>query len=110
MRTEYDAETFRKQAHAVVDRLADHHAKSPGPVVRWREPRAQAEAWANDFRGGADPMGLFERVIAGATHLHHPGFVGHQVTAPLPITAIASFVSAVFQPASSKSSADFFGS
>lgn len=93
MRPEYDAEEFRKHAHAIADRLADHHAKSPGPVVPWREPRAQAEAWQNDFRGGADPVALFERVIAGATHLHHPGFVGHQVTAPLPITAIASFIS-----------------
>lgn len=93
MRTEYDAEEFRKRAHAIVDRLADHHAQSPGPVVPWREPRAQVEAWQDDFQGGADPIALFERVIAGATHLHHPGFVGHQVTAPLPVTAIASFVS-----------------
>lgn len=93
MRPPYDAETFRKTAHAIVDQLADHFAGSPGPVVPWVEPRAQEAAWADDFQGGADPIALFARVIAGATHLHHPGFVGHQVTAPLPVTAIASFVS-----------------
>ena len=93
MRTGYDAETFRKTAHEIVDRLADHFAASPGPVVPWVEPGEQVDAWANDFRGGADAIDLFTRVIAGATHLHHPGFVGHQVTAPLPIAAIASFVS-----------------
>jgi L-2,4-diaminobutyrate decarboxylase len=93
MRTLYDAEEFRKHAHAIVDRLADHHAKSPDSVVPWRDPRAQVEAWQDDFRGGAEPIALLERVIAGATHLHHPGFVGHQVTAPLPLTAIAAFVS-----------------
>jgi L-2,4-diaminobutyrate decarboxylase len=93
MRTLYDAEEFRRHAHAIVDRLADHHAKNPDPVVPWREPRAQVEAWANDISGGVGPIALFERVIAGATHLHHPGFVGHQVTAPLPLTAIAAFVS-----------------
>lgn len=93
MRAEYDAETFRKNAHAIVDQLAEHHAESPGPVVPWVAPPAQVEAWHDEFQGGADPVALFERVIAGATHLHHPGFVGHQVTAPLPVTAIASFVS-----------------
>ncbi|MFO0735390.1 MAG: aminotransferase class I/II-fold pyridoxal phosphate-dependent enzyme [Labilithrix sp.] len=93
MRTEYDAERFRKYAHAIVDRLADHHAESPGAVVPWMDPRAQVEAWRDDFRGGVDPIAHFERVIAGATHLHHPGFVGHQVTAPLPVAAIAAFVS-----------------
>lgn len=89
----YDADEFRRQAHAVVDRLADHHASSPGAVMPWVDPRAQVEAWQNEFGGGAEPIALFERVIAGATHLHHPGFVGHQVTAPLPVAAMASFVS-----------------
>jgi L-2,4-diaminobutyrate decarboxylase len=90
----YDPEEFRKTAHAVVDRIVDHFAKSPGAVVPWVECPHQVEAWTDDFEGGADPIALFQRVLEGATHLHHPGFVGHQVTAPLPTTAIAAFLSA----------------
>lgn len=91
-----DPEEFRRQAHAVVDRLADHLAACEArtvPVLPWTPPRANVEAWEDDFGGGKDPVALFERVVAGATHLHHPGFVGHQVTAPLPLGAIATMVS-----------------
>lgn len=94
MRDAYDPEEFRRQAHAVVDLLADHLANtSATPVVPWVEPRAQIEAWRDSFTGGADPVALLARTVAGATHLQHPGFVGHQVTSPLPVTALASFVS-----------------
>lgn len=91
----YDAEHFRRAAHAVVDLLADHLARRGAgeAVVPWREPSEQVAAWEDDFRGGVDPCALFARVIAASTHLHHPGFVGHQVTAPLPLAAIATFVS-----------------
>lgn len=91
-----DPEEFRRQAHAVVDRLADHLAACGAravPVLPRTPPRENVVAWEDDFRGGKDPVALFERVVAGATHLHHPGFVGHQVTAPLPLGAIATLVS-----------------
>ncbi len=92
----FDPETFRRQGRAVVDRLADHLAACDAralPVLPWMEPRANVQAWTDDFTGGADPVTLFGRVIDGATHLQHPGFVGHQVTSPLPVGAIATLVS-----------------
>ncbi|MBX3228675.1 MAG: aminotransferase class V-fold PLP-dependent enzyme [Labilithrix sp.] len=93
----YDPEAFRREAHAVVDLLADHLARlgttDGEAVVPWKEPSAQVAAWQSDFEGGADAQALFARVVAESTHLHHPGFVGHQVTAPLPLAALASFVS-----------------
>lgn len=97
MSTGYDADAFRRQGHAIVDALADHFARigsaSAEAVVPWKEPAEQVAAWEDAFGGGADPVALLTRVIAESTHLHHPGFVGHQVTAPLPVTALASFVS-----------------
>lgn len=94
IRAGYDSELFRRNAHAVADMLAEHLADVGAlPVVPWVEPKESVAAFADDFRGGADPIELFSRVIRRATHLQHPGFVGHQVTAPLPVTAIASFVS-----------------
>ncbi len=38
---------------------------------------------------------LIDRVLADSTHLHHPHFIGHQVTAPLPLAALAEHVSAL---------------
>lgn len=98
IRDAYDPEVFRAQGHAMVDVLADHLAKVGRrelPVVPWVEPKANVAAWASDFAGGADPIALLARAVESATHLQHPGFVGHQVTAPLPVTALASFASAL---------------
>lgn len=93
MHAAYDPELFRQQAHAIVDRLADHlRDVSALPVMPNVPPRDNVAAWASDFRGGLDAVELFTRVIRESTHLHHPGFVGHQVTAPLPLTAIAELV------------------
>ncbi len=95
MEQAYDPEEFRRQAHAVVDLLADHLRDTGarrGPVLPPRAPAEELAAWANDFQGGADPAELFAKVVRHAIHLQHPGFVGHQVSAPLPVTAIAEMV------------------
>ncbi len=44
--------------------------------------------------GGADPLALFDAVVAGSTHLHNPGNVGHQVSVPLPLATLCEWLSA----------------
>ena len=98
MRSAYDPETFRREAHAIVDQLADHLVRASAgelPVLPPAGPRASIAAWDCSFEGGADPLALFQRVIDGSNHLHHPGFVGHQVTAPVPIAGLAELVSGI---------------
>jgi L-2,4-diaminobutyrate decarboxylase len=98
MQSAYDPEEFRKRAHAVVDLLADHLRDTgarKGPVLPMRPPEEELAAWANDFAGGADPTALLGEVVRRANHLQHPGFVGHQVSAPLPVTAISQMVGAL---------------
>ncbi|MFS8068775.1 MAG: pyridoxal phosphate-dependent decarboxylase family protein [Byssovorax sp.] len=101
--TAFDPETFREQGRALVDRLADYlHRALRGeiPVLPWRPPAEMAAAWATSFPEGpaSDPRApgeLFARVIAEANHLHHPRYIGHQVTAPLPVAALADLVAAL---------------
>jgi L-2,4-diaminobutyrate decarboxylase len=90
----FSAETFRAQGHAVVDLLADHlaRAQTPGavPVLPSTPPDANLAAWTRDF-GVAAPEGLMvllQRMLDGATHVHSPRYVGHQVAAPLPAAAL----------------------
>ena len=54
-----------------------------------------AERWPADFAGGADPLALVERVLAESVVTHHPGYVGHQLAAPLPLAALGTLVTAV---------------
>lgn len=95
----FDSEAFRSLGQKVVDLLADHlaaAAKREGPVLPPFTPAQSLERWPADFpaRGGADPLALLARVVADSNHLHHPRYVGHQVTSPLPWSALLDLVGA----------------
>ena len=100
LRRAFDPEQFRAQGHALIDQLADHLAQAQAgamPVLPWSEPEEEAAQWPADF--SPEPRGtlsaLVARVLARSTHLHHPRFIGHQVTSPLPDTALLELVSAL---------------
>jgi L-2,4-diaminobutyrate decarboxylase len=101
VRAAFDPEAFRRDGHALVERLADHLRQATGgalPVLPWRAPDESAAAWPVTWHAGGDPRGLLpllDRVLTEAHHLHHPGYVGHQVTAPLPAAALADLVSSL---------------
>lgn len=97
--TAYDPEAFRALAHQVADRLADHLAaarRREGPVLPPASPSEALAAWPDHFPEGpgAEPLDLLQRVIEASNHLHHPRYVGHQVTAPLPWSALLDFAGA----------------
>ena len=93
----YDPEAYRALGHQVIDALADHLAgvqRREGPVLPWREPQDALGDWPADFTaaGGADPLELVRRVLAGAHNLQHPRYIGHQCSAPLPLTSVLGAV------------------
>jgi len=92
-----DPERFRREAHAAVDRLADHlaqiTAEGAHPVLPWQPPEDAVAAFAlppDDAPPEARPSldALLARLLAASQRLQHPRYVGHQVSAPLPQTAI----------------------
>jgi L-2,4-diaminobutyrate decarboxylase len=92
----WDPVEFRALGHRVVDRLADHLescSRRDIPVLPWATPDAMLERWPAPS-GGGDPLALIDRVIRESNHLHHPRYVGHQVTSPLPLAALAELVAA----------------
>jgi L-2,4-diaminobutyrate decarboxylase len=93
-----DPEAFRALGHAVVERLAEHLTAAREraiPVARPRDPAGMAERWPDAFPGGADPLALVERALEESVVTHHPRYLGHQLAAPLPATALMSLVTAV---------------
>lgn len=93
----FSAEDFRKTGHHVVDILADYLAKSVSgeqmPVLPWTDPDTLVEEFRFDSCGGRDeaPESFIGRIIEKSIHIHHPNYIGHQVTSPLPLTAIVQF-------------------
>ena len=98
VRRAYDPELFRTRGHELVDRLADYLRRATSgatPVLPWKEPREQLSAWPAAFPSAAEFVDVVQRAITESHHLHHPRYVGHQVTAPLPEAALADLVSAM---------------
>lgn len=102
----FDAEVFRKDARAVVDLLADYLQRSAESdkqrVLPSYTPDEMAQRWSTPIPDApsADLVSLLTRVIDDSHHLHSPHYVGHQVSAPLPLSATADFVASLLNNAS----------
>jgi L-2,4-diaminobutyrate decarboxylase len=93
LKNAYDAATFRTEGHKLVDLLADYLEEAVHgqfeKVIEWAPPKDAAAHWAA-FEGG--PGDIFREVLRGAIKLHHPRYMGHQVSPPLPAAALAGLL------------------
>lgn len=86
---------FREEGHKAVDLLADYLEKVTSradmPVLPWNEPDLLTEIFSFESCGGPkEPFDKYlGRIIGNSIHIHHPRYIGHQVTSPLPLAALA---------------------
>lgn len=97
----FSPENFRRQAHQLVDVLAEYLASvqkiEEKTVIPFREPEQNLRYWQEDFQKPLleDPTELFQDIINRSTHLHHSHYMGHQVTPPLLLAALSGMLSDV---------------
>ncbi len=96
----FDPEAFRMQGHRWVDMLAEYLSRAQNremSVLPWRKPEDMLAEWPAEFPasavGGLD--GFLARVLASSNHLHHPRYVGHQVSTTLPLAALCEMVGGI---------------
>lgn len=93
----YDPEAFREIGHRMIDRVADYLVRAQArevPVLQMPAPEVMIASWPSAFPGQGDGQ-IVERLqqfVEQANHLHNPGFVGHQVSAPLPAAILCDMV------------------
>jgi len=93
----FDPEVFRKDGHTLVDTLSDYLGQALSgkemPVLPWNDPDRLTETFSFDSAGGEnEPINTFiRRIIDYSIHIHHPHYIGHQVTSPLPAAALVQF-------------------
>ena len=93
----FDPEVFRKEGHTLVDTLSDYLGEALSgtemPVLPWNDPDKLTETFSFDSAGGEnEPINTFiRRIIDYSIHIHHPHYIGHQVTSPLPAAALVQF-------------------
>jgi L-2,4-diaminobutyrate decarboxylase len=95
----YAPDRFARQAALVTELLRDHLVRTSsrqGAVWPPARPDDVLERWPDPESGPTDTLEhLLADVVAGATHQHHPGFVGQQLSAPPPFVGPVSMVAAI---------------
>lgn len=94
----YSPKEFRVRGHKLVDELANHledkiQEKSDA-AIDWNEPQSELVFWEN-FLDKGELSRFFPEILNRTTQVHHPKYIGHQVSPSAPITALSGMVSAL---------------
>ncbi len=93
----FNPEEFRKEGHQLVDTLSDYLLDAlegkEMAVLPWAEPDKLTEIFSFESGNGAKESfdSFIKRILSYSIHIHHPHYIGHQVTSPLPVTILTQF-------------------
>ncbi|WP_405382644.1 pyridoxal phosphate-dependent decarboxylase family protein [Maribacter sp. LLG6340-A2] len=94
----YSPSEFNAHGHALIDQLTNHLEcklfNRSKKAIAWNTPNEELQFW-KDFLVHGDKNNLFEQITQHTTHIHHPNYMGHQVTPPAPITALSGLISSL---------------
>ncbi len=97
----YSPESFRKNAHELVDILADHiescQNKNEPIVLPWTDPNEHYQDWKSFFESGDELSNheFWNKLVKQSIHLHNPNYMGHQVSAPVPLSGLGDMVNGI---------------
>lgn len=96
LREAYDPENFRDQAHRLADLIADHleasFSQSEKTVLPWTDPDLRLLRWQEELGREFDFGAFWKATIDETIHIHHPKYMGHQVSASLPLSGLAEML------------------
>lgn len=90
----YNADSFRKRGHEIVDLLAsvmEQSMEKKIPVNRYIDPETRLEEWQSILEK-KDVDGYLQKLATDSIHLYHPHYLGHQISPPAPIAALSGLV------------------
>ncbi|MEM8508423.1 MAG: pyridoxal-dependent decarboxylase [Bacteroidota bacterium] len=94
----FDTQNFLEQAHLLLKVTEQHLSNTLSArnkkVVDWQTLEDMISFW-EDFLKNGKTEDFFEGIYERTTHTHHPKYMGHQVAAPAPVTALSSALSSV---------------
>lgn len=94
----YDPESFRALGHEIVDQLADYLRLALDgditSVLPDRDPDDLYQKYLSILKekDSSNFVNLVQSFLEDSIHIHHPGYIGHQVCAPAPLGAIAGLL------------------
>ncbi len=98
LKAAYSPDKFRAQGHQLVDLLADHLDRtmndSSEKVIQWHPPENERRFW-EAYDPEQDHGQFYQELLKHIIHIHHPKYMGHQISPSLPITGLTSMVSSL---------------
>ena len=95
LKNAYNPESFRKLGHEIVDLLADYLQSQKNnkgqKVLPWQNPDILFSKWQKNFQNNdtQNIKDLYDELLNDSIHIHNANYMGHQVSPPLPLSAIA---------------------
>ncbi len=98
LKTVFSAEEFRERGHQLIDELSEHLDRTinekSSKVINWNLPKEEHDFWIGFLKDGDSDL-LFTEIVKHSIHVHHPRYIGHQVSPTAPITVLSGMISAV---------------
>lgn len=90
---------FQQHAHElirVIDLYFDACQQESIPVLRSISPQDSFQTWNGELKNPTLSLNdLFRKIIEDSTHLHHPGYIGHQVATAHPLSLLGDMVASL---------------
>ncbi|WP_299453048.1 pyridoxal-dependent decarboxylase [uncultured Microscilla sp.] len=93
----FNPEDFKATGYELIDTLSEYLAttqQNPDKLLvnDYQTPEKQREKWENyDFANGLSEY--FKEFLRDSIHIHHPRYMGHQISTTAPIAALAAMMS-----------------
>lgn len=94
----YSGGEFKNSALQIIEILTNYLNDSQSAklkVQNWKTPAEQLAFWRNYHFDKENPSQFFKDVIYGSVNVHHPRYMGHQISPPAPVSALASLLGSI---------------
>ena len=94
----YDSSLFKEEGTDLVNQIAQYLSNTTSgqseKVITWTTPEDEYQFWKSYVSDTHTTSDFFKTVIARSIHTHHPKYIGHQVAPTVPVSALATLLSA----------------
>ena len=94
----YDSSLFAQDGERLIallsNALNDALQSTSDKVSTWVDPEEEYTFWKGYDRRGESTSAFFETVLSRSIHTHHPKYIGHQISPTVPVSALATLLSA----------------
>jgi L-2,4-diaminobutyrate decarboxylase len=94
----YSKEGFKNNYEKLLKEITEHLGNTTSgansKTLVWNTPDKELQFWKTFLEEGREED-FFPEILNRTTHTHHPKYVGHQVSAPAPITLLSATASAL---------------